>query len=41
MAGVLIGAARVRKAFGGELFTGAVTSHQSPFFRIRYVDGDD
>ena len=41
MAGVLIGAARVRKAFGGELFAGTVTSYQSPFFRVRYTDGDE
>ena len=41
LAGVLIGAARVRKAFGGELFAGTVTSYQSPFFRVRYTDGDE
>ena len=41
LAGVLIGAARVRKAFGGGLFAGTVTSYQSPFFRVRYTDGDE
>ena len=41
LAGVLIGAARVRKAFGGELFAGTVTSYQSPFFRVRHTDGDE
>ena len=41
MAGALIGVARVRKAFLGELFMGAAMSYQSPFLRIRYVDGDE
>ena len=39
VAGVLIGVARVCKAFGGELFAGVVTSYRFPFFRVRYTDG--